>query len=144
MNLYTDTSALVKKYIQEAGSEQVISYFETYPIIGTAALTLPEIAAALAKAIRLGWVPEAETRQAWQDFLSHWPTYTRLPVSTGIIERGAYLTWRYGLRAYDAVHLASALSWKEMIGQDVVFACFDKNLNKAAQQEGLQIWPDEP
>jgi uncharacterized protein len=140
MNLYADTSALVKKYVMEAGSDQVIAYFDPYSIIGTAALTQAEMAAALAKAVRLGWVNETEILVAWQDFLSHWPAYTRLPVSTGIVERAASLAWRHGLRAYDSVHLACALAWKEMIGDEVVFACFDKNLLKAARQEGLQVW----
>jgi predicted nucleic acid-binding protein len=143
MNLYADTSALVKKYVKEAGSEQVIAYFASYTIIGTAALTQAEMAAAMAKAVRLGWVNEAEIMVAWQDFLSHWPAYTRLPVSTGILERAASLVWRHGLRAYDSVHLASALVWKEVMGDEVLFACFDKNLLRAAHQEGLEVWPKE-
>jgi predicted nucleic acid-binding protein len=143
MNLYADTSALVKKYVSETGSEQVLTYFSSYTIIGTAALTQAEIAAAMAKAVRLGWVNETEILAAWRDFLSHWPAYTRLPVSTGILERAASLVWRHGLRAYDSVHLASALVWKDMMGDEVVFACFDKILLKAARQEGLEVWPKD-
>jgi predicted nucleic acid-binding protein len=143
MNLYADTSALIKKYVKETGSEQVFAYFDSFTIIGTAALTQAEMAAAMVKAVRLGWVNETEISAAWGDFLSHWPAYTRLPVSTGILERAASLIWRHGLRAYDSVHLASALVWKEIMADEVVFACFDKNLLKAARQEGLEVWPKE-
>jgi len=141
MNLYVDTSALIKRYVRETGSEQVVAHFGQFPIIGTSALTQAEMASAMSKAVRLGWVDESEISLAWQDFLSHWPAYTRLPVSTGIIERAASMAWRHGLRAYDSVHLASALTWKDMVGDEVTFACYDQNLLKAAQQEGLQIWP---
>lgn len=143
MNLYADTSALIKKYVREAGSEQVIKHFDTYPIIGTAALTLAEMASAMSKAIRLEWAEESEILIAWQDFLSHWPAYTRLPITAGIVERAASAAWHHGLRTYDSVHLASALVWKDLTGDEVIFACYDKNLLIAARQEGLLVWPEE-
>lgn len=141
MNLYADTSALIKKYVRESGSEQAVAYFDQYPIIGTAALTQFEMASAMSKAMRLGWVEEPEILAAWQDFLSHWPAYVRLPISAGTVERAASMAWRHGLRAYDAVHLACALAWKDISGDEVIFACYDNNLLKAAQKEGLQVWP---
>ena len=142
MNLYADTSALIKKYVREAGSEHVIAHFDNYPIIGTAALTLAEMASAMSKAVRLNWVDEPDIMMAWEDFLSHWPTYTRLPVTAGIVERAAATSWHHGLRAYDSVHLASALIWKDLTGDDVIFACFDKKLLNAARGEGLLVWPE--
>jgi len=141
MNLYADTSALIKKYVIESGSEQAIAHFSQYPIIGTTVLTQTEMASAMAKAVRLGWVDESEILVAWQDFLSHWSAYARLPVSARVVERAASLVWRYALRAYDSIQLASALAWKEVTGDEVVFACYDKNLLKAAGHEGLQVWP---
>jgi predicted nucleic acid-binding protein len=142
MNLYADTSALIKKYVREPGSEQVIAYFSQYILIGTAALTQVEMASAMAKALRSGWVDEPGITMAWQDFLSHWPAYIRLPLSAGIVERAAAMTWKHNLRAYDAIHLACALAWKDVGGEEMVFACYDKNLLKAAGREGLQVWPN--
>ena len=141
MNLYADTSALVKRYIQEIGSKQVAELFYQFPVIGTAALTKAEMASAMSKAVRLGFVNEAKMSIAWQDFLSHWPTYIRLPVSIGTVERAASLIWLHGLRAFDAIHLANALIWKDLLDDEIVFACFDNNLVNAASREGLQIWP---
>jgi len=42
---------------------------------------------------------------------------------------------------YDAVQLASALTWRDSIGQDVVFATFDRQLWEATPRAGLQAWP---
>jgi predicted nucleic acid-binding protein len=144
MILYADTSALVKKYVKEAGSGEVISLFTQHPVIGTATLTQAEMAAALSKAVRQGWVDESDGRIAWKDFLSHWLSYMRLPVSAGIVERAATLAWRQGLRAYDSIHLASSLTWQETAGEAVVFACFDRSLLQAAHHEGLHTWPENP
>lgn len=142
MNLYADTSALIKRYVREANSEQVAAQFDQHTIISTSALTLVEMASAMGKAVRSGWVDESDMSIAWQDFLTHWPAYTRLPVSAGILDRAASLTWHHGLRAYDSVHLACALVWKDLAGEEVLFACFDKHLLRAARLEGLQVWPD--
>jgi predicted nucleic acid-binding protein len=141
MSLYADTSALIKRYVHENGSEQVIALFDQFLIIGTAMLTQVEMASAMAEAVRLGWVDETEIALAWRDFTSHWPSYTRLPNSDVILERATSLIWRHGLRAYDAVHLASAMIWKDMTGDEVTFACYDQNLAEAALQEGLHTWP---
>ena len=140
MILYTDTSALVKKYIREAGSDQVIAFFDAFEVIGTVALTQVEMVAAMSKAVRQGWVDESSITTAWQDFLSHWLTYTRLPVSTVVMDRAASLAWQHSLRAYDSLHLASALTWREAAGEETIFACFDKQLLDAARKEGLQPW----
>jgi predicted nucleic acid-binding protein len=142
MNLYADTSALIKKYVRETGSEQVVEIFSQYLLIGTSALTQVEMASAMAKALRLGWVSESEISIAWQDFLSHWEAYIRTPVTSGLVERASALAWRHGLRAYDSIHLASALIWQEVSGDSVIFACYDTNLLKAARGERLQVWPE--
>jgi uncharacterized protein len=142
MNLYSDTSALIKKYVKEVGSDQVINHFAEFPFIGTSALTLVEMASAMSKAARMRWVSETDIAIAWRDFQSHWPAYTRLPVSNAIMERSADLSWRQSLRAYEAIHLASAVVWKDITGDEVIFACYDRNLSEAARKEGLQIWPE--
>lgn len=142
MILYADTSALVKKYVQEAGSEQVLAHFARFETVATAALTPVEMAAALAKAARQGWAEEANLQEAWQDFLEHWPAYMRLPVSAAIVERAARLAWKHGLRAYDALHLACAQICQESSGETTLFACFDRRLRQAAAAEGLQVWPE--
>ncbi|GIV85498.1 MAG: twitching motility protein PilT [Candidatus Roseilinea sp.] len=142
MILYADTSALVKKYVHEVGSEEVLARFASFETVATGALTQVEMAAALAKAARQGWADEAGLLQAWQDFLEHWPSYTRLPISAGAVERAAHLAWKHGLRAYDALHLACAQILQEATGEATLFACFDQRLRQAASAEGLPLWPE--
>lgn len=142
MILYADTSALVKKYVREADSEAVLAYFAGFETTATAALTLAEMAAALAKAARMGWVEETASRKTWRDFVAHWPAYVRVPISAGVVERAARLARAHGLRAYDAVHLACAQVCLEAVGEALVFACYDRRLRAAAVAEGLRVWPE--
>jgi hypothetical protein len=52
------------------------------------------------------------------------------------------LAWEYGLRAYDAVHLASALPWQAAINEPVTLATFDRQMWHATTPAGLRAWPD--
>ena len=45
------------------------------------------------------------------------------------------------LRGYDAIHLSSALLWQEDLGEPVVVATFDRELEGAAVQAGMRAWP---
>jgi hypothetical protein len=53
------------------------------------------------------------------------------------------LAWEHGLRGYDAVQLASALTWQESVGEQIVLATFDQRLWDAAKRTGLKAWPEE-
>jgi len=69
MILYLDTSALVKRYVAEPGSEEVTALVERADTVGTTVLAQMEMASALSKAARLRWIAPDEAGIAWQDFL---------------------------------------------------------------------------
>ena len=52
--VYLDASALVKRYVEEPGSEELQGLLENAGVVGTAAITRVEVVAALAKAVRMG------------------------------------------------------------------------------------------
>ena len=56
-----------------------------------------------------------------------------------LIESAAGLVDVHALRAYDGVHLASAILAAAEI--EIVFACWDAELRQAAQAEGLSLVP---
>jgi hypothetical protein len=76
------------------------------------------------------------------DFLSHWPAFTRIPASTSVVGQAVVLAWQHGLRANDAIQLTCALTWQESMAEKTIFACYDKNLRRAAMLEGLEAWPE--
>lgn len=72
MFLYLDTSALVKRYVAEEGSEDVIALMNDTPAAGTALITQTEMAAALVRACRDARLTSEEARQAHGKFLQEW------------------------------------------------------------------------
>lgn len=141
MILYFDTGALLKGYVQENGSKEVIALLdEGGNLFGSIVLTKVEMASAIQRAIRATGSPSENASIAWQDFLDDWQAFTRLRVTAGIIERAGDIAWKYGLRGYDSLHLAAALLWQEALDASVAFAAFDRDLLQASQQAGLEPW----
>lgn len=145
MVLYLDTSALLKRYVAEAESEDVIAKMDEAIAIATALITRTEVAAALSRARRESRIDAGEGRRAEQEFLEDWDDFGKVPVTEELADSAAQLSWTRELRAYDAVQLAAALKCRSILArydQDTVFACFDKELRHAAKTEGLETWPD--
>jgi uncharacterized protein len=143
MIYYFDTSALIKRYIKEPMYEEVISLFDKEVVIGSIILTKVEIASALTKAVRMNWINFEEMQSAWQKFLTQWTSFTRIAISSSIIDRASLLTREYSLRAYDAMHLAAVLNWQDTLEISVTLATFDRELWLAGKKAGLSVWPKE-
>ena len=141
MIAYLDASALVKRYVVERGSRETIALTVESEMIATSIVTRAEVAAALAKAGRVGVVTEGRARNAQRSFAGDWPDLVRVPVTEALMERAESLAWDYGLRGYDAVQLASAITWQEAVGTEILLATFDQQLWDAAPKAGVKTWP---
>ena len=141
MILYLDSSALVKRYIREVGSAQVEDLVARSDIIGTSLVSRAEVAAALARAVRRGMLPRDQAEAALLVFRAQWPRLARLQLTEPLLVRADALAWDYGLRGYDAIHLAAALFWQETLRVPVTLATFDQELWQAGQAAGLALWP---
>jgi uncharacterized protein len=139
---YLDASALVKRYLVELGSRETIALTADAEMSATSMVTRAEVAAALAKATRTGLVTQDLARSAQRSFAEDWPDLARVPVTEAVVERAEALAWDHGLRGYDAVQLASALSWQESVGTEIVLATFDQQLWDAAPKAGVKAWPE--
>lgn len=142
MIVYLDASALVKRYVAERGSKEVIELTAAAEIVATSLISRVEVAAAFARAVRLGVLNRESGRRAQRRFSREWPDLARVPVSETLAARAETLAWDYHLRGYDAVQLASALTWQESIGQDVFLGTFDGQLWEAAPGAGVRVWPE--
>jgi len=137
MILYLDSSALVKKYITEVGSAVVNQAIGDAELVGLSTIERAEVAAAFAKAVRMGSVTLEEGLAALQLFRSEWSSMMHIQVTETVVARADSLAWEQHLRGYDAVHLASAIHWQEILGRPVTMAVFDRKLWAAAEQLGL-------
>ena len=142
MNLYLDSSALAKRYLVETGSEDVRQWIEGAELTATSLITRAEVTAAITRAVRMGVLEEQSARRMIDEFRTDWVSLNRIPVTETLVARADRLACEFGLRGYDAVHLAAALTWQENLNFPVTLATFDEELADDARQSGLGILPE--
>jgi predicted nucleic acid-binding protein len=135
---YLDTSALIKRFVIEKGSPQVESLVGQGGPVATSKIAYAEVYAGLARKHREGHLPGSEYALACRQFESDWQAYVRLDLQDEILFLARDLIQRHPLRGFDAIHLASALSLKTALGEDVTFAAADERLLRAARAERLR------
>jgi predicted nucleic acid-binding protein len=141
MIVYLDASGIVKRYLAEADSASVDRLVAEAAVLGTSVISRAEVSAAIARAARMSLLARAEAEKALKTFRAEWADLIATPVTQVLVANADTLAWEYGLRGYDAVHLASALLWQEALGEPVTMATFDQDLWGAAQQAGMDVWP---
>jgi predicted nucleic acid-binding protein len=141
MILYLDASTLVKRYVAEPGSAEVNETISVAEVIGTALISRAEVAAALAKAVRMNALTREDALASLQVFRNEWPDLVRVQVTEMVIARADVFAWEHNLRGYDAVHLAAASLWQDAMSEQVTLSTFDRQLWAAAKRSGLACHP---
>ncbi|MEB3355969.1 MAG: type II toxin-antitoxin system VapC family toxin [Synechococcales bacterium] len=143
---FLDSSALVKRYINETGSAWVLGLFT--PTLSNdffvAAITGVEIVAAITRRARNGSVTAADAALVCNQLRSDLQTdYQVIEITEGIINSAMGLAETQGLRGYDAVQLAAGCAINELCIANglspIIFVSADEELNLAAVNEGLLI-----
>ena len=87
-------------------------------------------------------LPEDGVKKTLDEFRSDWRHFQRILIDEALVAWADTLACVYGLRGYDAIHLACGLTWQDALQLPVAFAAFDTQLRDAAQKAGLQILPE--
>ncbi|RJP55159.1 MAG: PIN domain-containing protein [Deltaproteobacteria bacterium] len=144
MILYLDTSALLKKYLKEEGSNDVISLWKKTSAIVTSTVAYAETLASIYRKKReTGEFDQRFFKAVLTSFQKDWKSFIHVDVNKDLNETIDKLTIAYPLRGFDAIHLASALILYEKIQENFIFVCYDKRLLKAAKEEGLNTFPGD-
>jgi hypothetical protein len=133
---YFDTSAFVKLLIAEPGSAEVGRIWDAASRAASSILLYPEGRAALAKARRDRRLSQSALRAAVADFDALWAGVERILATVPLVRRAGALAHEYGLRGYDAVHLASV---ETIASEDVALVAADESLCAAARLLGLAV-----
>jgi hypothetical protein len=86
--VYLDASALVKDYVAERGSRETGELSAAADIVTTLLVSRAEVAAALAKAVRLKIVEPDGGRKAQRAFATEWPHIAKVPVTEALVSPG--------------------------------------------------------
>lgn len=129
MTLYLDSSALVKRYVKEVGSDSVVELMSRTNIYKMCRIGFVETV----RAVALGGEPEDVERME-----SHWTSVDVIEVDQVLAERAAQLAVEHRLRTLDALHLAAATA---LVDDHPTFVTWDVRLHRAAREEGLRTIP---
>ena len=137
---YLDTSALLKLYIEEDGTDRVTHVVEDAEDGQVVILDLAPVEArsAIRRRQREGDIDGADAdrvlRRIEDDASS---LFLVQPSTSAVMEEAARLIDRHPLRAYDALQLAGCLVVRQGMPGSVTFVCADGRLCEAAANEGL-------
>ena len=137
MILFCDSSALVKLYVLEQASEAVAAEATASEAIAVCRITWVECMAALARRARERSVDAAAMELARQRLATDWPRYQVVEINEDLTRVAGDYADTFALRAHDAVQLGSVqLLNRELPGQ-ILFACYDSRLVRAARVLGI-------
>ena|ERR1700722_2187356 len=138
---FVDSSALVKRYHDEAGSERAAVLLDAADRLIAARLTEVEVSAAVVRrgrATRLSVAQLAGVLAAFDHDFEE--SFDVVELNTPVIDNAIELARKHGLRAADAIQLSCAvLARREAPREELVLLSSDQELNVAAVVEGLQV-----
>lgn len=141
---FVDSSALVKFYSDEPGYEHV----RDLAIAIVSHIARVEVPAALWRKQRMGELTVDEAATLVMQFEADWfgtddepGRFVIADLTAAVLEDAARLTGVHGLRAYDAVQLATAVVVRAVEPSCTELAGFDGALRNAAAVEGFTLVP---
>jgi predicted nucleic acid-binding protein len=132
---YLDTSAILKLLVRdEPGAVRVREVVDAADVSFTSRIAHPEGRAALAAVRRAGRLTLREQARAKQQLARMLEQIAIVELTEPLGEAAGAVAEEYGLRALDAIHLASALAGDD---GDTVMVTWDRELAAATRRAGL-------
>ncbi|MFI5340179.1 MAG: type II toxin-antitoxin system VapC family toxin [Candidatus Methylomirabilales bacterium] len=135
---YFDTSALVKRYIREPGSQRLRALLRRYRVISSAVMPVEAVSA-----FRRRHASGDLTARDFQAIIAqlekdraHWDL---VEVTSEVLSRAEDLVRRTSLRTLDAIHVASVLTIEQAAGLRFAFVTADAVQRDAAAGLSLDL-----
>jgi len=137
--LFCDTSALLKLFVDEIGSDSMAKARSDSEAIAVCRITWAESMAAFAQRSRVKGANQAGLAQAKSLFENTWSNFVITEVTQPLVEKAGMYAEAFALRGYDSVQLAAAHNLHEQFALPLAFACFDRRLSQAAALLQLEV-----
>lgn len=131
MTLYVDSSALLKRYVEEPDSAAAAELLDSDPSLVTSRHTLVEVRRNLARLLD----PEAATA-AKASFLDDISAFSLVELDHVTCEGAATIAELLGVRTLDALHLAAA---QRLGGSAMPFLTYDLRQAQVARTLGFTV-----
>jgi uncharacterized protein len=134
---YFDTSALIKRYVDEPGRREVLQLLRKNDCVVSAVLPL-EVRSALRRRLAEKRLDEKRVAAILQRVDADRPFWTVVEVSREVLAAAETLTAAHPLRALDAIHVASArLFGARTASPTLIFVSADVRQTTAADALGI-------
>ena len=137
MILYLDTSAWLKLYVDERGTQEVIAAVQSAELVAISRVAYAEARAALARVLREKRTTNVEHRKRIAALDADYIEVLKVEVSEDVVRQAGELAESHALRGFDAIQLASARWLARKTRKPVLLLAFDERVNKAAHALGL-------
>lgn len=151
--VYLDTSALLKLYVQEWGSELVESAVDGAEDLVVSEISYLEARASFARLRENGEIQsDVDLGRVVNKLDEDWTEFSILPVDEPILRAAGVLAEEHRarrLRSYDALHLATTVAYGKELGTSdffymdhgrLSFLAFDRRLVDAAREQPGQFY----
>jgi hypothetical protein len=136
---YFDTSALVKRYIEEAGRREVLHLLRRHDCVASAVLPV-ELRSGLRRRVTAGTLDAARLPAILKRLAADRAYWTLVEVGTDVLTAAETLVATHPLRTLDAIHVASAQLFAARAPTPaLVFVSADKRQTEAAGAIGLAV-----
>lgn len=134
MRVFFDSSAFVKRYVREAGTEAVLAWCDRASEIGLSGIALPEIISAFCRLRREDKIDDAQYRQLKSMLLADIEDAAICDLTPEVLAQSIVSLETNVLRGMDAIHIGSAVALKAD-----VFVSADQRQRDAANRAGLRV-----
>ena len=134
MRVFFDTSAFVKRYVSEPGTDAVLEWCDRATEIGLSGIALPEIISAFCRLRREDRITDTQYRQLKSLLLADIEDVAICDLTPAVLGQAVASLEASVLRGMDAIHIGSAV-----VLQADVFISADARQREAAARAGLRV-----
>lgn len=134
MLVFFDTSAFVKRYVDEPGTDKVLEWCDKATEIGLSGIALPEIVSAFCRLRREARITDEQYRQLKSLLLADIEDAALCDLAPAVLAQAISSLENNVLRGMDAIHIGSAVILKAD-----VFVSADKRQCEASVHAGLLV-----
>lgn len=136
---YFDTSALVKRYVDEGGRREVLQLLRRYDVVTSAILPV-ELRSALRRRLSDGTLDATRVMAILPRLASDRAYWTLVEIGTDVLTAAEALIATHPVRTLDAIHVASSQLFRARLSiPELLFVSADRRQIEAARAVGLAV-----
>jgi predicted nucleic acid-binding protein len=135
---YFDTSAMVKRYVREAGRPAVMKLAARHRAVSSVILPV-ELQSAFVRRTREGTLATMALPRLFTRVGADRARWTLVAATPEVLAEAQALIENHPLRTLDALHVASARVFQQQLRAPLVFVSADRRQLAAAAREGLRV-----